>query len=141
MGLKQLKQLKEELTQKLKESLEELISGPEAAVIISDDLERIVVTLTTAKQNKESNTANMTENILIYNTKDQNNIVFQGSSKSVVYRNGAVSGFSADNGQIDLTTLYMLQQFIYNFCLQNELLELEKEEEADTAVGEEGSEE
>ena len=143
MGLKELKLLKEELTNKLKNSLSELISGPEVSVVISDDLERIVITLLTTKQNKETASASITENLLIYNTKDPNNIVFQGSSRNVVYRNGSVNGISSDHGQIDLTTLFMLNQFVRNFCVENEMLEIEtkQEEQADTAVGVEGSEE
>lgn len=139
MGLKELKQLKNELTNQLQSSLQELVTGPEIGVVISDDLERIVVTLLTTKQNKESMSTSLTENILIYNTKDKNNMVFQGSGKNVIYKNGTVNGFSSDHGQIDLTTLFMLQQFIYNFCVTNELLETDNKN-IDTAVGDGASE-
>lgn len=139
MGIKQFKQIKEDLTKRLQERFKELISGPEVTVVISDDLERIVVTLITTKSSKESSSTFSTENLLIYNLKDPNNMVFQGYGKTVVYKNNTVSGFSADYGQIDLTTLYMLQQLIYNFCLENELIELQ--ENTETAVGVEGSEE
>lgn len=139
MGLKELKQLKNELTNQLQSSLQELVTGPEIGVVISDDLERIIVTLLTTKQNKESMSTSLTENILIYNTKDKNNMVFQGSGKNVIYKNGTVNGFSSDHGQIDLTTLFMLQQFIYNFCVTNELLETDNKN-IDTAVGDGASE-
>jgi phosphoribosyl-AMP cyclohydrolase len=128
MGIKQLKILKEELTTKLKEEITQVVSGPEANVVISDDLERIVITLSVQKQNKETLSTNVTENILIYNVKDSGNLFYQGTSKNIFYKNGAISGYSSEHSQIDLTTLYMLQQFIFKFCLDNELIE-EKEEE------------
>lgn len=136
MGLKELKNLKNDLTNQLQVSLGELIAGPEISVTISDDLERIVIILTTNKQHKETLSTNLTENILIYHIKDQQNMTFQGSGKTVVYKNGAVNGFSSEHGQIDLTTLFMLQQFVYNFCVENELIE-SQDKETDTAVGEE----
>lgn len=123
MGLKELKNLKNDLTNQLQASLGELIAGPEIAVAISDDLEQIIITLVTNKQHKETLSTNLTENILIYHIKDQQNMTFQGSGKTVVYKNGAVNGFSSEHGQIDLTTLFMLQQFVYNFCLEKELIE------------------
>ena len=135
MGIKELKILKEELSSKLKSSLSELISGPEIAVVISEDLERIIITLLTSKQNKEAGSTTITENLLIYNTKDKNNLVFQGSGKNILYRNSAVNGFSSDHGQIDLTTLFMLQQFVFNFCLENDLLEAEQLKQTDTELG------
>jgi hypothetical protein len=127
MGVKQLKQIKEDLTNKLQDKVKELIIGPEVVVTISDDLERIMINLTTTRNNKESMVTTYTENLLIYNTKDKNNMVFQGYGKNVIYKNNIVSGFSADYGQIDLTTLYMLQQFLYTFCLENELIEPQEE--------------
>lgn len=142
MDVKQFKKMKEDLTSQLQERLKELIVGPEVSVIISDDLERIVVTLLTSKQNKETAATIVTENLLIYNIKDPHNLLFQGYGKTTVYKNNLVNGFSADYGQIDLTTLYMLQQFIYNFCLETSLIEnketdsesLETEKEQVTAA-------
>ena len=141
MGIKELKVLKEELVNKLKSSLAELISGPEIGVAISDDLERIIVTLLTNKQNKEAISTTITENLLIYNTKDKNNLVFQGSGKNIFYKNNAINGYSSDHGQIDLTTLFMLQQFLFNFCLENDLLESEELKQTDAELGGNQSEE
>lgn len=136
MDVRQFKKIKEDLTSQLQERLKELIVGPEVSVFISDDLERIVVTLLTSKQNKESAATMVTENLLIYNIKDPHNLLFQGYGKTTVYKNNLVNGFSADYGQIDLTTLYMLQQFIYNFCLETSLIENKETSQDETKESE-----
>jgi hypothetical protein len=123
MGIKELKSLKEEIIQKLKTVLEGLISGPKISVNVSDDLERLYISMLTERKNADS-TMSFTENNFVFDVKNSNNLIFQGSNKTMIYKDTKLSGMLVDNVQIDLITLYTIQQAIYNFAKENELIEI-----------------
>jgi hypothetical protein len=122
MGVKELKSLKEEIIIKLKTVLEGLISGPKISVNVSDDLERLYISMLTERKNQDS-TMSFTENNFVFDVKNSNNLIFQGSNKTMIYKDTKLSGMLVDNVQIDLITLYTIQQAIYNFAKENELIE------------------
>jgi hypothetical protein len=131
MSVKELKTFKETIIQKLKATIENLISGPTVSVNVSDDLERLYVSMLTERKNQDA-TISFTENNFIFDIKTANNIVFQGSNKTMVYKDNKLSGILTDNVQIDLITLYTIQQTIYNFAQANELIDLDSKEMAAT---------
>lgn len=126
MSVKELKTFKETIIQKLKATMESLISGPTISVNLSDDLERLYVSMLTERKNQDDTVA-FTENNFIFNVKTSNNLVFQGSNKTILYKDNRLSGVLTDNVQIDLITLYTIQQTIYNFAKENELIEMSTE--------------
>jgi len=131
MSVKELKTFKETIIQKLKATIENLISGPTVSVNVSDDLERLYVSMLTERKNQDA-TISFTENNFIFDIKEANNIVFQGSNKTMVYKDNKLSGILTDNVQIDLITLHTIQQTIYNFAQANELIDLDSKETAAT---------
>lgn len=123
MGIKEFKLIKKELEQKLQEQMSALISDARITAEISDALDTIVVGVIKA-QDKDANTKWQTENYLVYQLANPENIIFQGTNKTFLLNNRKdITGLLTNNAQVDLNTLYTLQQAVYRFCIDNELLE------------------
>ena len=134
MGIKELKALKQDLVDKLKTRLEEIVTGPVIGVTVNDTLEVFTISMVTEKKANES-TGVVTENILVYDIKQKDNVLFQGGSKTLLYKNGKIAGILNENIQIDLTSLYTLQQVLYSFCLAFDLIEKEQDRNTMVEVG------
>lgn len=131
MGIKKIKEIKKELELKLHESISALIADAEIATEISDSLEVLRVGVI-KEQAKDASTKWRTENYITYNVNDKDNIIFQGSNiTNIVNNTGQIVGILANNSQIDLNTLYTLQQTIYKFAINHELIELNTQEVGD----------
>jgi hypothetical protein len=124
MGIKELKLLKKDIVDQLKQRLEEVVSGPVISVSLNDALEVFTISMLIEQKTNES-TGVSTENILIYDITKKDNIVFQGSSKTLLYKKDKIAGILNENIQVDLNSLYLLQQVIYNFCITLDLIENE----------------
>lgn len=131
MGIKKLKELKKELEEKLNETISALISDAKIIAEISDNLEILRIGII-KQQDKDASTQWKTENYIIYNINDKDNAIFQGTNITTVLNNqGNVAGVLNNNSQIDLNTLYTLQQTLYKFAIEQELIELKNEEVGD----------
>ena len=123
MGIKELKEIKKELEIKLQTAMSTLIADAVISAEISDALDTVVVTVV-KEQDKDANTKWKTENYLVYQLANPENIIFQGTNKTFFLNNKKnITGMLANNAQVDLNTLYTLQQALYKFCVENELLE------------------
>jgi hypothetical protein len=131
MGIKQIKELKKELEDKLHQTMSALISDAKIVAEISDNLEVLRIGIM-KQQDKDVSTQWKTENYITYNINDKDNVTFQGTNITTVFNNqGNVVGVLTNNSQIDLNTLYTLQQTLYKFAVNHELIELNNEEVGD----------
>jgi aconitase B len=131
MGIKQIKELKKELEDKLNETISALIADAKITAEVSDSLEILRVGIM-KQQDKDASTQWKTENYITYNINDKDNIIFQGTNITTIFNNtGNTAGVLVNNSQIDLNTLYTLQQTLYKFAINHELIELNNEEVGD----------
>lgn len=137
MGIKEFKEIKKELETKLQSSMSTLIADAVINAEISDALDTLVVTVV-KEQDKDANTKWKTENYLVYQLANPENIIFQGTNKTFFLNNKKnITGMLANNAQVDLNTLYTLQQALHKFCVENELIESKDQNGAGVGVNEE----
>lgn len=128
MGIKKIKEIKKELEAKLLDTMFHLIGDAKLTADISDSLEILRVGII-KEQDRDASTKWITENYIVYNVNDKDNIVFQGTNISRFINNtDNTVGILTNNSQVDLTTLYTLQQTLYKFAVDNELIELNTNE-------------
>jgi hypothetical protein len=126
MGIKEFKAIKKELEEKLQIQMSSLIADANITAEISDALDVVIIGII-KEQDKDANTKWKTENYLVYQLANPENIIFQGTNKTFLLNNRKdITGLLTNNAQVDLNTLYTLQQAVYRFCIDNELLEDKK---------------
>lgn len=136
MGIKELKEIKGKLALQLTELLQTLIGGATIETVVSDDLETLQAVITSQIEKDTGTTVHIT-NILTFNVNNPKNIMFSGSNRTVLKTEAKdVAGIVANNTQIDLFTLENLKNMIYQFCVDNDLIETETKNQQDAGVGE-----
>jgi hypothetical protein len=135
MGVKELKTLKEQLNLNLTERLKKLIGNSNIESLISDDLETIDIIIS-SRIEKDIGTTIQVDNKLSYNVKSSHNILFSGSNNTILKTDKQVIvGVVANSSQVDLSTLEFLKNEIYQFCIENELLDPDSMPAKDAGVG------
>jgi hypothetical protein len=135
MGIKELKEIKNKLALELTNTLQGLIGQATIQSVISDDLETLQAVITSQIEKDVGTTVHIT-NILTFNIKRPNNITFSGSNRTVLRTEAQdVAGVVGNNTQIDLFTLETLRSTIYRFCIDNELIDAETDNNKDAGVG------
>ena len=123
--------LKNDIHAKLQSIMAKLIPNSIINVTVSDDIE--VFTFEILMENKISKTTvTVTENILTYDIKDPDNLVFQGSGKVIIYKNkqtgnevfssSTLYSLASTNAEIDLRTLFSLRNRLKDFADKEGLL-------------------
>lgn len=130
-NFKKLKaELQNEIKTKLQTLIAQIIPGGTILVDVSEDIDIFTFDILMEKQISKT-TLGVTENVLIYDTKDPDNIVFKGSTRISVYKaredghygRENLYSIAATNAEIDLRTLYSLRNRLKNFAQENELLD------------------
>jgi hypothetical protein len=135
MGIKELKEIKNKLASELTATLQGLIGSAKIQSVISDDLETLQAVISSEIEKDTATTVHVV-NILTFNVKNPDNITFSGSNRTVLKTEAKdIAGIVGNNTQIDLFTLEALRSTIYRFCLDNELIETERNDIKDAGVG------
>lgn len=131
-NFKQLqKELQNDIHAKLQSIMAQLIPGSLITVTVADDIEEFVFNI--IMENKISKTTmTVTENVLIYNINDPDNLIFKGSGKVVIYKakennNEAFNtanlySLASTHAEIDLRTLYSLRNRLKEFVTKEGLI-------------------
>jgi hypothetical protein len=141
---KMQQELKTDIHAKLLSIIHQLIPNSVIYVNVSDDIE--VFTFEILMENKISKTTvTITENILVYDINDPENLVFKGSGKIAIYKPkdnseafNSVNLYSlaSTNAEIDLRTLFSLKNRLKDFAEKENLLPdswIEREEDPGVA--------
>lgn len=130
-SFKKLKaELQEDIKAKLQTLIAQIIPGGTILVNVSEDIDVFTFDILMEKQISKT-TLGVTENILIYDTKDPDNIVFKGSTRISVYKaredghygRENLYSIASTNAEIDLRTLFSLRNRLKAFAQDNDLLE------------------
>jgi hypothetical protein len=123
MDVKQFKELKENLNQKLYTVFRGLIQGGTVQTVVHDDLENLELVI--IQEKKELNNNNLiVETKFYYNIKIPDNLKAKLNSRIVLISPGEqITGVLSDYSQIDLDTISVLREHFYNFAVENNLID------------------
>jgi hypothetical protein len=128
MDVKQFKDLKDNLNQKLYTMFRDLVQGGEIQTLVQDDLEKMRLTIVQEKQDASNNSI-LIESIFYFNILDADNINCKLNNRTVLLSpNGGIVGTVSDYSQIDLETIVLVKEKFIEFAKLNKLIE-------DDAVG------
>ena len=122
MDVKQFKNLKDELNQKLYTMFRDIIQGGTISTSIKDDMEYLELVIIQEKRNSEFNTA-ITETVFSFNVNNAGNLNSKSNNRSILHNDqSAIIGILSDYTQMDLETLALLHNKFYEFALEHELM-------------------
>jgi hypothetical protein len=127
MDVKQFKNLKENLNDKLYTTFRDLIQGGTIETDIQDNLENLELLIIQETPNGESNLS-IIETVFAFDTKSPNNIYAKFNNRTVIRnKENVVMGTFSDYARIDLETMHLIKNKFYEFAIEHELIELDKD--------------
>lgn len=123
MDVKQFRDLKENLNQKLYTVFRDLIQGGTIQTTVHDDLENLELLIMQEKKEANNNSL-LIETTFYYNTKMPDNLNAKLNSRVVLISPGQqIVGVLSDYSQIDLATISILRDQFYKFSTDNNLID------------------
>ena len=123
MDVKQFKDLKDQLNQKLYTMFRDLVQGGEIKTTVQDDMENLQLIIFQEKQDANTNTI-LIESIFYFNVLNPDNLNCKLNNRTVLFSpNGGVVGTLSDYSQIDLQTITLIRSKFIEFAKANNLIE------------------
>jgi hypothetical protein len=127
MDIKQFKNLKDSLNDKLYMTFRDFIQGGTIKTNVQDNLENLDLLILQEIPSGDFNLV-IIETTFSFNTKNPSNILGKFNNRTIAKNNeGTVMGTFSDYSRIDLETMSLIKDQFYNFAIENDLIELDKE--------------